>query len=64
MIDSTDAGIKLHVRNKHPAGGSSFAPEKVILFVHGATYPSETAFDLDLPGGSWMDYAARRGFDV
>src|SRR5258708_14463852 len=31
---------------------------------HGATYPSETGFDLDLPGGSWMEYIAKRGYDV
>jgi len=24
------------------------------LYVHGATYPSETAFDLELDGQSWM----------
>ena len=64
MIPAADSGIELHVRNKHAAGQSSFAAEKIILFVHGATYPSETAFDLELPGGSWMDHAARRGFDV
>jgi pimeloyl-ACP methyl ester carboxylesterase len=64
MIPAADAGIQLHVRNKYAAGASRFAPAKVILFVHGATYPSETAFDLDLPGGSWMDIAARRGYDV
>jgi pimeloyl-ACP methyl ester carboxylesterase len=35
-----------------------------VLFVHGATYPSETVFDIDLPGGSWADHAARKGYDV
>ncbi len=64
MIPAADAGIQLHVRNKYPAGAASFAGGKVILFVHGATYPSETAFDLDLPGGSWMDIAAARGYDT
>lgn len=64
MIPAADAGIQLHLRNKHPAGVSSYTAEKVILFVHGATYPSESAFDLPLPGGSWMDLAAARGFDT
>lgn len=64
MIPAADPGIQLHVRNKHAAGQPRFTSDKVMLFVHGATYPSETAFDLDLPGGSWMDIAARRGFDV
>ena len=35
-----------------------------MLFVHGATYPSETAFDLKLDGMSWMEYIASRGYDV
>ena len=32
--------------------------------MHGATYPSETAFDLRLNDLSWMDYIAQRGYDV
>lgn len=64
MIPAADAGIQLHVRNKRPAGQDRFAAERIVLFVHGATYPSETGFDIPLPGGSWMDHAAGRGFDV
>jgi pimeloyl-ACP methyl ester carboxylesterase len=64
MVDSPQAGLKIYVRNKHPADMSSFAPERTLLFVHGATYPASTAFDLELGGLSWMDYIARRGFDV
>jgi pimeloyl-ACP methyl ester carboxylesterase len=41
-----------------------FAGEKILLYVHGATYPSETAFDLQLNGLSWMDYIANQGYDV
>jgi hypothetical protein len=52
MISSGDAGIQLFMRNKHAEGSTSFPAEKVVLFVHGATYPSETIFDIDLPGGS------------
>ena len=54
----------VYVRNKHPAGMTAFSPERTLLFVHGATYPSESAFDLRLDGFSWMEYIARRGFDV
>jgi pimeloyl-ACP methyl ester carboxylesterase len=57
-------GIEVYVRNKHPASIDRFAAEKVVLFVHGATYPAETAFDLQLGGFSWMDYIAERGYDV
>ena len=64
FIDASDPGIKLHVRNKHLSPTKSFPQDKIVLFVHGATYPSETAFDIALPGGSWMDYAATQGYDT
>ncbi len=54
----------VYVRNKHPAGMTVFSPARTLLFVHGATYPSETGFDLRVDGFSWMEYVARRGFDV
>jgi pimeloyl-ACP methyl ester carboxylesterase len=64
MVPSGDAGIDLYVRNKHPQGVNAFASEKILLYVHGSTYPSETAFDLQLNGMSWMDYLASHGYDV
>lgn len=64
FINASEPGIKLHVRNKYPSATKLFPQDKIILFVHGATYPSETAFDIALPGGSWMDYAAERGYDT
>ena len=64
LIPSGDAGIELYVRNKRPAGMTTFSPEKILLYVHGATYPSETAFDLPIEGASMMDLIAARGYDV
>ena len=64
MIPAADPGIQLHVRNKRLEGRNGYPAERVVLFVHGATYPSETFFDIDLPGGSWMDNLARKGYDV
>ena len=64
MVPAGDAGIELFVRNKRPESLASFAPNRTLLFVHGATYPAHTAFDLPLGGLSWMDYIAARGFDV
>ena len=52
------------MRNKRPADMTAFRPERTVLFVHGATYPAHTAFDLKLDGMSWMDYIAARGYDV
>ena len=64
FVPATDPGIQIYVRNKHVVGTSHFRPEKTVLFVHGATYPSESTFDLPLGGLSWMDYIAQRGYDV
>jgi pimeloyl-ACP methyl ester carboxylesterase len=64
QIPALDPGIQIYARNKHPAGMSRFSPAKTVVFVHGATYPAETAFDLKLDGLSWMDYIAQRGYDV
>ena len=64
MIPAVDPGIRLYVRNKHLASQSRFPGDRVVLFVHGATYPASTAFDLQLDGMSWMDYLAQRGYDV
>lgn len=64
MVPSSDPGIKLFVRNKHLRGKSKFTEERILLFVHGATYPSETGFDIPLGGISWMDFMAQRGWDV
>jgi pimeloyl-ACP methyl ester carboxylesterase len=64
MVKTGDPGIEIYVRNKRPANMSSFRPEQTVLYVHGATYPSETAFDLKLDGLSWMEYIASRGYDV
>lgn len=63
MVPS-DPGIEVYVRNKYLRGATNFPASKVVLYVHGATYPSETAFDLQLDGLSWMEYIAQRGYDV
>jgi pimeloyl-ACP methyl ester carboxylesterase len=64
MVPAVDPGISLYVRNKRPQGVTQFPADKILLYVHGSTYPAETAFDLQLNGFSWMDYIARHGYDV
>lgn len=63
-IESSVPGLHLFMRNKHRKDQRTFTPDKTVLFVHGATYPAETCFDLALDGTSWMDYIARAGYDV
>jgi pimeloyl-ACP methyl ester carboxylesterase len=64
MMVPSEPGIEIYVRNKRPADMTTFRPERTLLFVHGATYPAHTSFDLKLDGVSWMDYIAARGYDV
>jgi pimeloyl-ACP methyl ester carboxylesterase len=64
QVPSNVAGIELFVRNKRPQGIESFASDRIVLFVHGVTFPSESTFDLPLDGFSWMDFIARAGYDV
>jgi len=62
-IESDTPGIGLFLRNKRLRDVQP-QPGRILLYVHGATYPSETAFDLRLDGLSWMDYIAAHGWDV
>jgi len=64
MVPTADAGISLYVRNKRPRGMTQSSADRILLYVHGATYPAETSFDLRLNGLSWMDYIAGHGHDV
>jgi pimeloyl-ACP methyl ester carboxylesterase len=64
MVPAKDPGIELYVRNKRPADMTQFSADRTVIYVHGSTYPAETAFDLALDGLSWMDHIASRGFDV
>jgi pimeloyl-ACP methyl ester carboxylesterase len=63
-VPARDPGIQLYVRNKRPETMTTFTPDRILLFVHGAAFPAETAFDLQVGGLSWMDYIAQRGYDV
>ena len=64
QIDAADPGIKLFVRSKIPEGMTSFTDDNIVLFVHGATFPSTPDFDLEFRDYSWADYLVRRGYAV
>jgi pimeloyl-ACP methyl ester carboxylesterase len=63
-IPSADADTHIYVCNTRPEGMTTFSAERTLLFVHGATYPSNTMFDLKIDGLSWMDSIAGHGYDV
>lgn len=57
----------IYVREKVQAGVAlrgATAPDKVVLFIHGAGTPAEVAFDVPHRDYSWMEYLAKAGFDV
>src|SRR5919204_1759364 len=64
QIDSVDPGVKLFVRSKMPEGKKTFGPDDVVLFVHGATFPSTPDFDLQYKDYSWADVMVRNGYAV
>jgi pimeloyl-ACP methyl ester carboxylesterase len=55
--------IDIYVRNVRPQDVTKFAPDRIVILQHGATY-SSTAFDVPFAGLSWMQYLAQRGFDA
>jgi pimeloyl-ACP methyl ester carboxylesterase len=63
QIDSTDPGIKLFVRQKM-AEGAKTTEDNVVLFVHGATFPSTPDFDLEFKDYSWADWMVNHGYVV
>jgi pimeloyl-ACP methyl ester carboxylesterase len=57
-------GASLFLRHKRLSDRSGLPPREAVLFVHGATYPAHSTFDLALEGWSWMDYLALAGADI
>jgi pimeloyl-ACP methyl ester carboxylesterase len=58
---------QIYVRERVSAGVAlrgAPAPDRVVLFVHGAGTPAEVAFDAPIGGHSWMAFLATAGFDV
>jgi pimeloyl-ACP methyl ester carboxylesterase len=62
-IDAVDPGIKLFVREKM-AEGARATEDNVVLFVHGATFPSTPDFDLQFKDYSWADWMVNHGYVV
>ncbi len=63
-LQSCPPNVRIHLRRKCLAPGAARDRGSVIVFVHGATFSGVTAFDAALPGGSWLDFAARHGHDA
>ena len=63
-IDAVDPGIKLFIREKMQDGNKTFTKDNIVLFLHGATFPSTPDFDLQFKDYSWADRLVKRGYVV
>lgn len=61
---SSSGDVKLYLRNKHSDSLYTAKPDKIVLFLHGASYPAHSSFDYAFEGRSWMDWLAAKGYDV
>jgi pimeloyl-ACP methyl ester carboxylesterase len=64
QIDGADPGVKLFVRMKMQEGNARFTADNIVLFIHGATFPSTPDFDLQYKDYSWADRLVRQGYVV
>lgn len=64
LVQGRDPGVKLFVREKRLMNLPKIAQENVVLFIHGLPSPASVIFDLAIPGYSWVEYVAERGFDA
>ena len=61
-IPGHHAGLELFLRHLPPQNGGSDAP--VVLYVHGATFPSAASIAHRFDGRSWRDELCAAGFHV
>ena len=53
FISSSDDELKIYIKNKCK---SHVDPRNVLILIHGATWPLDSVYDLELGGKSMMDY--------
>ena len=61
MLDGRADGLRPALRH---VAHATIPPDRVVLFIHGATFPSALSFAYPLDGRSWMDDIAAAGFDA
>ncbi|MEK6709556.1 MAG: alpha/beta fold hydrolase [Nitrospinota bacterium] len=57
-------GVRVHLREKYPRGKRRAEAAATVLCLHGQSMPATIAYDLPVPGYSWMDWMAARGMHV
>jgi len=64
FIDSDTAGIQLQLLRRRRRDMGRASSGTTLMLMHGATFPSESLFDVAVDGASFMDVLATAGFDV
>lgn len=64
LIDSDTAGIQLQLLRRRRSDIDRGSSSTTLMLMHGATFPSESLFDVPMDGASFMDVLAKAGFDV
>ncbi|MGR4069584.1 alpha/beta hydrolase [Halomonas sp. LR3S48] len=64
LIDSDTVGIRLQLRRRRRSDMGRANSSNTLMLMHGATFPSESLFDVSVDGASFMDVLATAGFDV
>ncbi|MGM0704094.1 MAG: alpha/beta hydrolase [Pseudomonadota bacterium] len=64
LIDSDTVGIRLQLRRRRRHDMGRASSSNTLVLMHGATFPSESLFDVPVDGASFMDVLATAGFDV
>jgi pimeloyl-ACP methyl ester carboxylesterase/heme-degrading monooxygenase HmoA len=63
-IPWTGTSLTLGLRHLPPRGATDVDPSKIVLFVHGSSFPSDLAAAYRFDGHSWMDDLSEAGYDV
>ena len=64
LINSDTPGIQLQLIRKRRRDAGRASSSTTLMLIHGATFPSESLFDVPVDGASFMDVLATAGFDV
>ena len=59
LIPGGAPDVKLQLINKRPDDLRRFSPERTLVMMHGATFPSASLFDVSVAGASVMDTKLR-----
>ena len=63
-IESSIPGLSLCLFHIEGVKQQNQHQQKVVLFVHGSTFPTQLAAGFNIENTSWLEYLNQDGFDV